>query len=187
MSTQIRVPVLQYYEYMGRGSQTAHGTRHFCGSCRRGIGGVYGSACYGFPEYPEHIEAKNATPHGFGDLEAEKGDLEYYRFCPWCGAEFEDEWWKNRVIQNERAIDHYRNPGWHKGDTHEFRGSGPDCMAHHWLGVSGGDKLCWCDPDVEPGVLGCVIRHRDASWDDYIAAEKARREQAVAEEDDEGW
>lgn len=156
------VPVLVYYEYHGRNDQRGGSRRYFCGECRRGIGGVYGSACYGYPEYPDKLLEKNETDHGFGSWGRDEGSrLEYYAFCPWCGTAFEDEWWKDRTIQNERAIDHYRNPGTHKGDTHEFRGEGPNCMTGHWLGVSGGDKVCWCDPEIEPGLMGCVIRHRD--------------------------
>lgn len=81
--------------------------------------------------------------------------------------------------------DHYQNPGTHKGDQHEFRGDGPDCMAGHWLGVSGGDKVCWCDPEIEPGIMGCVIRHRDGSFEDYLAADRARHDQEEAEWDEE--
>lgn len=164
------VPVLAYYEYVGRDSQSVYGTRHFCGNCRKDIGGVYGSACYGFPGFPEDLEAKNERGLGFDLSRRNDRPLEYYAFCPWCGASFDDEWWRNATIRNERVIDHYRNPGTHKGDTHEFRGSGPDCMNHHWLSVSGGDAICWCDPEVEPGLMGCVIRHQDRSYEDYVAA-----------------
>lgn len=183
MTNSTRVPVLSYHEYMGRDGQTVHGTRVFCGACRRGLGGVYGSAYFGYPEYPEDIEAKNDSPHGLLPLKSgrELGlELEYFAFCPWCGAAFEDEWWKNKVVQNERAIDHYQNPGTHKGDTHEFRGDRPDCFVNHYLGVSGG-QVCWCDPEIEPGLMGCVIRHRDVSYDDYLA----RSQEAAAAFDDE--
>lgn len=166
---ETKTPVLRYHHYMGRGSQSVYGTRYFCGSCRRCIGGAYGSACYGYPEYPEDIEDKNETPYGLGSWDHDKSELEYYSFCPWCGVRFVDEWWKDRTVQNERVIDHYQNPGTHKGDTHEFRGDGPGCMANHWLAVSGGDKLCWCEPEVEAGLMGCVIRHQDKRYEDVMA------------------
>lgn len=169
-------PVLRYHEYLGRSNQR-YSSRYFCGACRRGIGGVYGSACYGFPEYPEDLEAKNDSEHGLASSNSPGRALDYYAFCPWCGVQFAEEWWKDRTIQNERVIDHYQNPGTHKGDTHEFRGADPECMAGHWLGVSGGDKVCWCDPDVEPGIMGCVIRHQDKRYEDVMGEtfKQARR------------
>lgn len=165
--------VLAYHQYVGGAdSQTVYTTHHYCGSCRRQL-----ASCYGFPKYPEELEAENEQR--FVSWEPDERPLDYFSFCPWCGVEFEEEWWKDRTIQNERAIDHYRDPGTHKGDTHEFRGEGLDCMANHWLAVSGGDQICWCDPEVEPGLMGCVIRHQDKSYEDFIAAERA----AVASDD----
>ena len=155
MAQRTTTEVLAYHAYVGADSQTVYGTRYFCGECRRGIGGVYGSACYGYPEYPEDLEAKNER----GLTRDRPGrELEHYSFCPWCGSRFEIDWWRDQTIQNERVIDHYQNPGTHKGDTHEFHGFG---MAGHWLAVSGGDTVCWCDPDIEPGIMGCIIRHKD--------------------------
>lgn len=181
---QTDVPVLNFHQYSGgRRSQSVYSTRYFCGACRKGIGGVYGSACYGFPEYPEDLEAKNESEHGWLPHETDKGPLEYYSFCPWCGVQFAEEWWKDRTIQNERIIDHYQNPGHHKGDTHEFRGSGPDCMQGHWLGVSGGDKLCWCEPEVAPGLMGCIIRHQATPFSEY-QAEKEREAVEARERQD---
>lgn len=177
------VAVLKYYKYVGGpGSQSVYSTRYFCGSCRRGIGGVHGSACYGFPEYPEDLEAENESGRGSIDRISRNSErsLEYFSFCPWCGIAFEDEWSQDRTIQNERAIDHYQNPGTHKGDSHEFRGDGPNCMANHWLSQSGGDRLCWCDPEVEPGIMGCVIRHQDKDYAEVMAVEQAERDQAEA-------
>lgn len=100
-------------------------------------------------------------------------EYRYFAFCPWCGAEFPDNWWsrENTIIENERPIDHYQNPGHHKGDTHEFRGDGPGCMENHYLGTTG-DELCWCSYEVEPGILGCVIRH---GTEDYATAMRQRQ------------
>lgn len=176
------VPVLTYNQYVG-GSESpmVYSKRHFCGACSRGIGGVYGSACYGFPEYPEDLETKNNSTACWMPAK-QKEPLEYYAYCPWCGVSFANEWWRDRTIQNERVIDHYQSPGTHKGDTHEFRGSGPECMAGHWLAVSGGSEVCWCEPEIEPGIMGCVIRHQDKRYEDVVALR-----QEMATEGDDDW
>lgn len=163
------VPVLQYHKYLNPDSSTVYSTRYFCGSCRRDLSGVYGGACYGYPGTPEDLEAENATTASARSWQPHDEPLQYYAFCPWCGVEFADEWWKDRTIQNERVIDHYQNPGTHKGDTHEFAG---DYMLNHWLGVSGGDRVCWCDPEVVPGLMGCVILHQDKRFEDVMAQER---------------
>ena len=174
------VPVLAYHQYMGRDSQTVYTTHHYCGSCRRKL-----DSPYTFPEYPEQLEAANDTPLGLGSWEHDEGrELEYFRYCPWCGVEFEDEWRKDRVIQNERAIDHYQNPGHHKGDQHVFMGEDQSCMVGHWLSTTDPSRVCWCDPEVEPGIMGCTIRHRDRSYDEYLAEQ---RERAAEAEDDDDW
>lgn len=164
-------PVLFYHQYVGgRDSQTVYTTHHYCGACRQHM-----DSCYAFPKYPEQLEAENeADGLDRWTHERNKQPLEYIRFCPWCGVQFEDEWWKARTIQNERAIDHYQNPGTHKGDTHEFTGS----VEHHWLSVSGGSRLCWCDPEVEPGIMGCVIRHQDKRYEDVMAVEREMSDDA---------
>lgn len=159
------VSVLKYYEYLSPEDDRGGRTRYFCGSCRRDIGGVYGSACYGYPKTVEELERRNSIPRDQRTpLYANEDPLEYYTFCPWCGIQFEDGWNRDRTIQNERTIDHYKNPGTHKGDTHEFRSPAsegePTWMAGHWLGTTD-SRVCWCEPEIEPGVMGCVIRHRD--------------------------
>jgi hypothetical protein len=159
-------PVLHYHEYLGgRDSQTVHGTRQYCGHCRRDIGGIHGGACYGWPGTPDDLEAKNERDSLLGSWEPNRDPLEHYAFCPWCGVQFEDEWWNHRVIQNERVIDHFRCPGTHKGDTHEFRGS----FEGHYLATTD-PMVCWCEPQITPGLMGCVIRHQDRSYADYLAS-----------------
>lgn len=130
---------------------TSHYSDHlFCGSCERLI-----DTPYGFERTPGHLDERGSFPHD------QRGEFLYYAFCPWCGIAFDDEWWREKVVENERVVDHYDCPGTHKGDTHEFRGSGPDCIAGHWLSVSDGMEICWCKPTVEPGLLGCRIIHND--------------------------
>lgn len=162
-----RAPVLRYAQYLHPTGSTVYTNHEYCGSCRQHL-----ETPYAHSKTPETDEAYNNGERGSFELGRHE-DFGYIRFCPWCGIEFEDEWWKDRTIQNERVIDHYCNPGTHKGDTHEFRGDGPDCYVNHWLGVSGGDRVCWCDPEIEPGLMGCVIRHRDVSYEDYQAKVRA--------------
>lgn len=159
-SDRVRVPVLVYNKYLGPGSDSVYNQQFFCGSCRQVL-----QSPYMHPFEPDDLEAENNRGLGEPTIWAhERGGLAYFAFCPWCGVEFEDEWWRDRTIQNERAIDHYRNPGTHKGDTHEFRSPAsdgePTWMTGHWLGTTD-HRVCWCEPDVEPGIMGCVIRHRD--------------------------
>lgn len=163
--------VLQYYKYLGSDSQSVYHTEYFCGSCRRDLGKPYT-----FPKYPEDLEAENETMMGLTPWDKSSGELEHYAFCPWCGTELPDEWWKDRTIQNERVIDHYKNPGTHKGDTHEFRGQGLECMENHWLGVTSSDEVCWCDPEIKPGIMGCIIRHQDKRYEDYLALHEEWRD-----------
>jgi hypothetical protein len=216
--TTERTAVLSYYRYVPW-SQNPHGTHHFCGACEQSISGgsVHGGNAYFSAtwkpadllaaideEAQQHatsmeraarlhagaITMDDYMARGAFSPEAQR-EYRHIEFCPWCGAQFEDEWWKreNVLIRNERTIDHFKNPGWHPGDSHEFRSDSPDmnaAAANHWLGVSGGDKLCWCDPEVEPGPMGCVIRHRNVDYHDYLAAEQAKDDQRRAREADEG-
>lgn len=94
--------VLKYNAYGGADSTAVYRTHYFCGGCRRDIGGVYGGACYGHPKTPEDLEARNQTPHGLGEWSSDTSPLEYYAFCPWCGVRFENEWWRDRNIENDR-------------------------------------------------------------------------------------
>lgn len=156
VSSANRVPVLRYADYMTPDADRPSGYQEFCGGCRRKLGGSYNSPLLGRPEYPEDLERKNSLPWGSRPL-GWNDDRDYQRwaFCPWCGAEFEAEWWRNQPVQNERAIDHYQAPGSHKGDTHEFVGA----IEGHVLGSSDPSYVCWCQPEVTPGLTGCVIRH----------------------------
>jgi hypothetical protein len=179
------VQPLTYASYMGRDSQSVYGKRVFCGKCGLGLGGVYGSGYYGFPKRADDVLAANETSMGFGNLRRnEDRELIYFAFCPWCGVKFVSEWWRDRTIQNERPIDHYQNPGHHKGDTHEFVSASPDpsrAMAGHYLSTTG-DELCWCGAVAEPSLLGCTIRHTSADYETVMAARQA--EYAARVDDD---
>lgn len=171
------VSVLRYYRYLGPDSDTDYSDEDFCGECFRHL-----ASPTDFPKFPEDLEKDNKELLGSAWHGRHDRELEFYSFCPWCGVAFEDEWWKNQSVQNERAIDHYKNPGTHRGDTHEFVGGSPDCAEGHWLATTG-HEICWCDPDVEPGLLGCKIRHKNKSYEEY--REKQRQlEEAWADDDD---
>jgi len=145
---------------------TAYYSDHlFCGSCARLI-----RTPHDFERTPADLDDRGSFPLGSCHTHL------HYAFCPWCGVEFEDDWWRETIVENERAIDHYDQPGTHKGDTHEFRGSGPDCIAGHVL-ASSDHSLCWCKPTVEPGILGCRIIHNDVE----------RTPPALPSWDDDGW
>lgn len=168
-----RAPVLRYRQYLAPKGTAYYTDNLYCGSCRQHLG-----AAYQHEKTIESDEAHNEGERGAWAIPDEP--LNYVRFCPWCGIEFEDEWWRDRTVQNERVVDHYVNPGTHKGDTHEFQGFQP---TNHWLAVSGGDRVCWCDPEIEPGLMGCVIRHKDADYDEYVKARELER--AAWDEEDE--
>lgn len=163
--------VLHYVRYLGGPeSQTVYSYEDFCGECFHHLDDPFH-----YPKYPEDLEKDNNEQFGNSWHGRDDRELEHFSFCPWCGAAFEDEWWKDQPIQNERAIDHFQNPGTHKGDTHEFRGSGQNCMAGHWLATTG-SEVCWCDPEIDPGIMGCVIRHKDKDYEAEMIdrAEKAQ-------------
>lgn len=184
MNSALRVPVLFYHQYLGADSQSVYTTHSFCGSCRQDIGTAYAT-----PRYPENLEEENETGRGWHSFDRDDTEpLAYFTCCPWCGVEFEDEWWKDRTIQNERVIDHYQNPGTHKGDTHQFLGDGPDCITGHWLGTTG-SEVCWCDPEIEPGIMGCVIRHQDKNYEDAMALRRESAPDVDADDwdDDYDW
>jgi hypothetical protein len=161
--------VRAFYEYHGPDDDTPGTTRYFCGHCRLDLGGIYGHNYHGAPTDWQYLLARNDLSwseqmrSGLG----EDRDYRYYAFCPWCGSKFPDEWWKrdNTPVENARVVDHYRNPGWHRGDHHEFVGA----IEGHWLGVSGGDKLCWCDPVVTAEIDGCAIRHTAIDYETWRA------------------
>lgn len=133
------------------GEGIAHYSDHFfCESCDRLVKETFGSVLT-----PDDLDGRGSFPFD-GDRE-----YEHISYCPWCGVALEDEWWRETIVENERAIDHYDCPGTHKGDTHEFRGSSPDCMARHILVTTDPSFICWCDPTVEPDILGCRIIHND--------------------------
>lgn len=136
--------IIRYAHYMSTDRNSSVYSYHdFCGQCRCEIKNTFDS-----PIYPEHVD----DPY---DLHRKK---EYRRiaFCPWCGVHI--EWVDGISIQNERNPDHFRNPGFHNGDSHEFKGFQP---FDHWLGTTGGDELCWCKPIVTPKSDGCIISHRN--------------------------
>ena len=141
----------------------------------------------GVDEYVKSGENLPPDPH-WGDRDARA--YHHYAYCPWCGAQFDDEWWlcSNTIIENERPVDHYSNPGHHKGDTHVFSGTGPDCMNHHYLSTTG-DEICWCGAEVVPDLLGCEIRHTDADYETVMAERRVlyEAEQAISEDDDDDW
>lgn len=149
---------------------------NFCGACSQQIEGnhrVY---------TPEMLVAEYDTPSP-GESSVHNrmrlGDAEYVRFklCPYCGAEFDDEWWVRPMLENARVIDHFQKPGWHAGDQHEFRGDGPGCIEHHYLSVSGGSELCWCDPIATPSIDGCTIVHNsDLRYEEVMEARKTAAE-----------
>jgi hypothetical protein len=148
---RVDVAVLVYNHYMGPDSQTVYDQQYYCGSCRQRF-----DKPYDFPEYPDALEAQNQSWGGLGDWTLDRGDLVHFAFCPWCGVQFKDEWWMNRTIQNERPIDHFQNPGHHKGDSAVF----PGRIEGHYLSTTG-DTLCWCDPICVPSLMGCEILHQD--------------------------
>ena len=166
--------VLHYARYLGSDGNSVYNYQDFCGACRQHL-----PSPYEFPKEPEALEDEGDW-HSFGDGDRE---LAYFSYCPWCGVEFNDKWWRGQPIQNERVIDHYENPGTHKGDTHQFCGDGPDCINGHWLGTTG-TEVCWCDPEVIPSLMGCVIKHQNKNYEQVMAH---RREIAEAEDEAEEW
>lgn len=161
MSADMAVKVRSLNQYVSGGSDTVYTVRHFCGSCSLDIDRAFGA-----PITPADLEAGHHYGHEVG------AKYRHFEFCPWCGVAFIDEWWKraNTLIENERAIDHYRSPGHHKGDQHEFVGR-EGCYANHWLATTG-DEVCWCQPVIEPGLLSCVIKHNDLNYDAVMAGRR---------------
>lgn len=148
---------LRYARYMGAQSETVYSYEEFCGACLQHLGSALLAKRY----RPDDLMAENETMFGlraFGRSFDDQAEYCYWQFCPWCGVALGEQWQRNQPLQNERAIDHYRDPGTHAGDTHEFAGDGPDCMTGHML-ASSGSEPCWCKPDIEPGLMGCTIRH----------------------------
>lgn len=163
-------PVRAFHRYAERASDKALGTVFFCGRCELDLGGIGGHDYYGAPqtisEFLEEMQAELRRSY----QELPDSRWIYYRFCPWCGLEFPEEW-RNAPVENDRVIDHFRRPGWHRGDTHEFVGT----FEQHWLSVSGGDELCWCEPTVTPGIAGCVIRHTAIDYETHVAMLKGEK------------
>lgn len=152
--------VLCYRQYLSPRGTSYYSDRYFCGECAREL-----DKPYGWPETP----ADPRLEGGRGSWTERTEPLLYWSFCPWCGAALDADWHENKMIRNERLVDHFDCPGTHGGDTHEFRGFSP---GGHQL-ASTDSSLCWCGPKVEPGPMGCVVRHRDvprpepaAAWDD---------------------
>lgn len=177
------VAVLRYARYMGCDSQSIYNHVEFCGACKRKLGGSYDSPLLGRTSDTIDALLQETNNDSFGlRVPSERVEYEHWQFCPFCGERFDDEWWRNQPVQNERAIDHYRNPGHHKGDEHEFIG-GPDCMVNHWLATTG-DEVCWCDPEVEPSILGCTIKHKDVDYETVMAARRSEHEDDWEDDED---
>lgn len=149
--------LLQYAHYLTADrNSTVYSYHNFCSQCRCEIKNAYDS-----PIPPEQV----GGPY---DLPSDRS-YRYVSFCPWCGSRIDPNTLRGRKVMNKRNPDHFREPGWHAGDKHEFAGFEP---FDHWL--SGGDEICWCKPGVTPKADGCVISHRNVKKHDP-AAKKSRK------------
>lgn len=136
------VEVMRYARYLGGNSDGVYNYPEFCGQCRRELG----TALLAKPKFPEDLDT-DRWHHVTDDREYER-----WMFCPFCGAAFDDEWWKDQMVRNLRVTDHFKNPGTHCGDEHIFDGFHP---GGHWL-----TGECWCEPIITPSIVACEIRHR---------------------------
>lgn len=138
--------VLVYRQYLSMNGTAHYTDNYFCGTCQRDLGRPFHTE-----RTVEDLDERGAFKRNGS------APVLHFLCCPWCGARFDPEWWRDKIVQNQRVEDHYASPGTHGGDTHVFLGSPGD----HWL-TSSDRTLCWCNPTVEPGLMGCTVTHDEA-------------------------
>jgi hypothetical protein len=146
------VKVLRYRRYTYPEGTAHYDDVMFCGSCQEEL-----AKPYKFPRSPQDVLDECEAGLYTNSFVADRGDLIFFVYCPWCGTALNPEWWRDRTVQNERPVDHYDNPGTHAGDSHIFLGD----FGGHQLSSTDPESRCWCEPEITPGIMGCEIVHQD--------------------------